>query len=278
MRRSDVLLELLFYAAAAIFLLSGFGLPDWRHAEFQPGTRAPGELRVVTWNLGGSSDRSLSALRDEHIPAIARTLLELDPDLVCVQEVGAFRQMELLASSLGPSWTILVSGRGSRRVAALAQGGELDANGVSGTEARSLGFEVRSREHPALQGLVLHADAFSAQARNRAIGRATEALVTYAGERPHLLLGDLNLDLDMNKRRDLFTDNEYLDVETYNFIAQRMTDATLGTGPTAEPDRRLDYIFVDPDHLSVSQSGPWRGQRVGDMDHDPVVADLAFTD
>lgn len=276
MSRGDALLELIFYGAAAVFLISGFGLPNWRRTEFRPGPLSAGEIRVVTWNLGGSNDRSLSALRDEHIPAIATTLVELDPDVVCVQEVGSFRQMQAVADILGPGWAILISSRGSRRVAVLAQRGELRTHAVSGLEVRALGFEYRPSDHPPIQGLALHADAFSAESRNQLIGRATESLVAHADGRPHILLGDLNLDLDMDKRRDLFTDNEYLDVETYNFVAQRMTDATLGTGPTAEPDRRLDYIFVDPDHLSVSRSGPWRGQRIGDMDHDPVVADLEF--
>ena len=89
-----------------------------------------------------------------------------------------------------------------------------------------------------------------------------------------ILAGDLNLDIDIDKRRDLFTDDEYLDVETYNYIVRRLSDVTLNTGSTAEPDRRLDYIFADAKRLNVVHAGPWKGKRVADMDHDPVVADL----
>lgn len=91
-----------------------------------------------------------------------------------------------------------------------------------------------------------------------------------------ILAGDLNLDIDIDKRRDLFTDDEHLDVETYNYLAQRFSDLTRNTGSTAEPDRRLDYIFTDAKPVKVIRAGPWKGQRVADMDHDPVVADLKF--
>jgi endonuclease/exonuclease/phosphatase family metal-dependent hydrolase len=88
------------------------------------------------------------------------------------------------------------------------------------------------------------------------------------------LAGDFNLDLDLDKRRDLFTDDEYRDVETYNYVANRLVDAARGRGSTAEPDRRLDYIFAEREAFLVIDSGPWKGHRSGQMDHDPVVADL----
>lgn len=110
--------------------------------------------------------------------------------------------------------------------------------------------------------------------RSVLIGRATEVLMSRFPDHLKILAGDLNLDIDIDKRRDLFSDDEYLDVETYNYIAQHLSDVTLNTGSTAEPDRRLDYIFTDGKRLKVVHSGPWKGKRVADMDHDPVVADL----
>jgi hypothetical protein len=88
--------------------------------------------------------------------------------------------------------------------------------------------------------------------------------------------GDLNLDIDLGKRRDLISDDAYLDVETYNTIVQHLVDAAVNTGSAAEPDRRLDYIFFDPGPVAVMNSGPWKGRRIADMDHDPVVSDLQF--
>ena len=88
-----------------------------------------------------------------------------------------------------------------------------------------------------------------------------------------MLAGDLNLDLDLDKRHDLFSDDEYRDVETYNYVASRMFDTALGTGSTAEPDRRLDYVFVTPG-TDVHHAAPWKGRRAEGMDHDPLVVDL----
>ena len=72
---------------------------------------------------------------------------------------------------------------------------------------------------------------------------------------------------------DLFTDDEYLDVETYNYVSRGLEDVGRGRGATAEPDRRLDYLFVDPG-LEVLGAGPVVGRRSGAMDHDPLAADL----
>ena len=82
-----------------------------------------------------------------------------------------------------------------------------------------------------------------------------------------------NVDLDLDKRRDLFSNDAYRDVESYNYVASALDDATRGTGSTAEPDRRLDYVFASPELLATA-AGPWKGRRAGDMDHDPVVVDL----
>jgi len=81
----------------------------------------------------------------------------------------------------------------------------------------------------------------------------------------------------IDKRRDLLTDNEHLDVETYNYLAEHLADVTRGTGATAEPDRRLDYIFADAGRVKIIRAGPWKGRRVADMDHDPLLADLQIT-
>lgn len=60
-------------------------------------------------------------------------------------------------------------------------------------------------------------------------------------------------------RQDLFTDDAHLDVETYNYIRARFQDAAFNTGSTVEPDRRLDYIFVD-EAVTVLGAGSWRGR------------------
>ncbi len=106
------------------------------------------------------------------------------------------------------------------------------------------------------------------------IGRVTDMLMRHDSAYLRILAGDFNLDIDLGKRRDLFSDNQHLDVETYNYLLQHLSDLTRNTGSTAEPDRRLDYIFADTGRAKVIRAGPWKGRRVAGMDHDPVVADI----
>ncbi len=135
---------------------------------------------------------------------------------------------------------------------------------------------VRPRGKPPLRMVVVHGDAFSPRDRNREIGKALDLLFQGTKEKVRVLAGDLNLDLDLDKRRDLFSSDAYLDVETYNTVVTKMTDLGQGTGATAEPDRRLDYLFLSPAPREVLSVGPWKDQRVGDMDHDPLVADVVL--
>ncbi len=51
----------------------------------------------------------------------------------------------------------------------------------------------------------------------------------------------------------------------------------LGRGTTAQPGRRLDYLFWSPE-VEVIAGGPWKGHRIGAKDHDPIVFDLGSKD
>lgn len=62
------------------------------------------------------------------------------------------------------------------------------------------------------------------------------------------------------------------------FSGTQDTPATARSGrrgPTAEPDRRLDYIFSDAS-LAVIDAGLFKDLRAPGMDHDPLVGDLHF--
>jgi hypothetical protein len=250
-------------AALCFWAGSGFELGD---PSYTPGARAQGALRVVTWNVGGSRDGEAHGFLDEHVPAVALVLQLLEPDLVFLQECGWGSALEELDERLGPDWLAL-QGRGGLVLLSRAEGVERWIPPL----ARSIGvhLEVRGRRIAAVS---IHASAFSAEARNREIGLTLDALLEQPAD-THLLLGDLNIDLDLDKRRDLFSNHVQRDVESYNYVATRLVDAARGRGATAEPDRRLDYVFVSKD-ATVLAAGPWKGRRVGSMDHDPVVADL----
>lgn len=247
---------------------------DWSSGSspiFDPVRSPEGGLRVMTWNVGRPAAGAGRALSDDSLGYVAGVIRALEPDLVLLQELASSAQLDALLERLPGAWRRVYAGPEGRRVAFLAPRGEF-AHSVRPPEVpRGLLVEVQ----PA--GLVvfgLHANAWSAEERNRQLGAAVDSLRGYEGPAARVLMGDLNLDVDLDKRRDLFSDESHLDVESYNYAARHLVDAAQGSGPTAEPDRRLDYIFVEPGALRVRQAGPLRGWRRDGMDHDPVLADL----
>jgi len=259
--------EAVLFALAAAFALLGFGPPSLGGSVgFEPGPRPDGALRLVTWNVGSGLDGRMRGLARDDAAAVAAALAELDADVVALQEVGD--EVDTVLRALGSGWK---AARGSGGTALLARGIRASAIDSFGGGRRGVLLELEAEE-ARLALAVVHAHAFDARARNAAVGMAIVDLFGRAAD-VHVLLGDLNLDVDLDKRRDLFTGDSHLDVETYNYAADNLVDAAAGTGSTAEPDRRLDYVFVSTE-AEVLAAGPWKGRRVGAMDHDPVVVDL----
>lgn len=262
--------ELALWLAAAALLFLGARLDPPEARGWRPGPRDPRGLRVVTWNVGAADGEPLLDERVEHVAAVLR---ELDPDLVALQEVDGLRQAHRLETLLGDGWAkSLARGLGERRVVLLARGGELRELDAPGPAARARAVVWEPADRPAVVLIGAHADAFAPDARNRLLGELADFLARDDLPPARVLAGDLNLDLDLDKRRDLFTPDAHLDVESYGYLTRRLVDAGRGSGSTAEPDRRLDYVLVAG--LAVRSAGPWRGRRAGTMDHDPVVADL----
>ncbi len=270
----EKILEILFVVLAVVFAVGGYGLHQLGPNNYRLTDRNPSGLRIVTWNVGGAGGLAGRSLDNEFLPHIADVLKELDADLILLQEVANVHQVNRLSRMLDSKWQAAVSKGGRRSVAILGQRGRLQARSDLQPGRDALVATYHSPGKPSVLLMNLHADPYSAKRRNTFIGRATDVLMDHRPDYLTILAGDLNLDIDLGKRRDLFTDNEHLDVETYNYIAQHFSDVTRGTGSTAEPDRRLDYIFADTNRINVFHSGPWKGKRVADMDHDPVVADL----
>lgn len=259
-------IECALWFLALLGLSAGFGLGATFEPTFESRAKEPGVLRVVTWNIGlGVGEGADSMDRVQHVVHVLR---ELDADWVFLQELKDSLQVRRIAEGLGSDWQAHESGHEGRMLAGFDRTRDLEFSRVRAGEG-ALG--LRSRRHDC-EVRVVHADAYSAEARNKQLGREMTSLESRPGRK--LLVGDLNLDLDLGKRGDLFSDDDYLDVETYNYLALRLQDATRGTGSTAEPDRRLDYIFCEARGFEVLDAGPWRGHRAAGMDHDPVVCDL----
>lgn len=262
----------LFMCSAGLAIL-GFASFDSAVIGYEPSPRNKVELRVVTWNIGGPDGRRAG---DDDLSDVAASIIELDPDLAFFQELRDRAQFDVLLDFLGGTWRGAITTRGDRRIAVAYSRGRVRASVVSTASDRpAMSIVYRSPSRRTIAAVVLHADAFSSRKRNRQIGIAVDALHAASDLDGRILVGDINIDLDLDKRRDLFSDDEHLDVESYNYITIGLFDAGIGRGSTAEPDRRLDYIFIDA-NLAVIRSGPWKDRRTGEMDHDPMVADLEF--
>ncbi|MBL8842834.1 MAG: endonuclease/exonuclease/phosphatase family protein [Planctomycetes bacterium] len=269
MNRSARLVELALWLIAALAFFGARALDPARRAvegdaaKWWPAKRPERSLRVVTWNVGGSDGGQPHSLRADDLDAVARTLLVLDPDLVLLQEFLYPRDFDALRArfDVGAGWV-----RAAGDVAIVARRGQfVGGSSQGGLALAEWQFEGRSF---AIAGL--HASAWSARARRGEIGRAAESLLAITADF-HLLGGDLNLDID--RRGDLLSNDPQRDAEIYNWLAERLVDAGAGSGPTAEPDRRLDYLFVS-NALERLAARPWKGRRHGTMDHDPLVVDL----
>lgn len=272
MHRTGIIIDLALFLAAAAFAVVGYGSHAEADRSYKLIPHRSDSLRVVTWNVGEASGEPWQASAIGHV---ADTLQKLDADLVFLQEVANRRQFDQLLTKLGKPWSGHLSLRRDRGIAVVAQRGHLEAWEISRRGRPSFAVTFQARSLPKLGAVVVHADAFDAKSRNRQIGEATDYLIQRMDASAKILVGDLNIDLDLDKRRDLFSNNEHLDVETYNYVATHLFDAAIGRGPTAEPDRRLDYIFSDA-NLAVIDAGPFKDHRAPGMDHDPLVGDLHF--
>ena len=270
----EKILEIIFIVLAIAFAAGGFGIHKLGAGSYQPAARHPDDLRIVSWNVGGAGGYGGRSMNNEYLPHVAAVLKKLDADLILLQEVASARQARRLSRVLEGQWEVIVSTGGGSLLAILGQRGKLQIQPRLARSFRTLAASYQSTGGPPVLVINIHADPYSAKERNTLIGQAADVLMKQDSGHLKILAGDLNLDVDIEKRRDLFSDNEHLDVETYNYLVQHLSDVTRDTGATAEPDRRLDYIFADAARVRVNRAGPWKGRRVADMDHDPVVADL----
>ncbi len=267
-------LEIVFVILSIVFAAVGYGFHQTGIESYRLMPRKPGSLRIVTWNVGGAEGYGGHPLRDEHLVHIGGVLKKLNADVILLQEITSAYQVQQLKHLLTGRWEIVQSTGGSRSLVIMAQRGNLYSRETLTHGLRALAASYQPAGKLPVLLMNVHAHPYSARARNMLIGRATDALMNHAAGDLKILTGDLNLDVDLGKRRDLFSNNQHLDVETYNYLLQHLSDITHNTGSTAEPDRRLDYIFADTDRAKVLRAGPWKGRRTADMDHDPVVADL----
>jgi endonuclease/exonuclease/phosphatase family metal-dependent hydrolase len=226
-------------------------------------------VRVVSWNVGRLySPRQNNRLDDADIPAVARTLYELDPEVALLQELVDGEQLAALLAGLpGYDGAIADRCRYDRHVAVLARRAlepRFDHHTLepSGRGIVSVHFSVGARRMAALSA---HFDVF--RPLRRSDQGAGLAVLAEACEEPLVIVGgDLNLDPEFAARA-----GGAVDVATFARLTERFVDAGRDAGGTLLGWLRVDHLLVRGDcglHTRVSP------RRLPLGDHHPLVLDV----
>jgi len=236
-------------------------------------------LRLITWNIGYADLENDSRAHTKDMQAVADTILSNDPDAVALQELTGTKQLNVLLSCLRGRYSGAVAppGNSDRVEAVLVKGrnARFEQVPADGKYAIAASFHL----HPQLPEIVLmsaHADAFKAARRRVFIGE----VVDWARNRPRgsivLIGGDFNFELNPRDGSHLYTDNLKDDSEAYSYALKYFRDLGRDAGYTAVDDRRIDYLFGLPEIVVLRRAEVLRSAGVGQMDHWPLLIEVAL--
>ncbi len=232
-------------------------------------------LRVVSWNVGRLYTPSSNNRLDEaDIPQVARTLYELDADVVLLQELVDQAQLAALLGRLGGyAGRLAEACRYDRHVAALvrerlAPAFEQEVLEPTGRGLVTATFEIahglRGAAHP------LHFDVFDKR-RRRAQAEAIAAITAQRREPLQVVGGDLNLDPELAGRI-----GDAMDVGTFALLREHFVDAGRSAGPTLLGFLRVDHLLVRGAIVERLHTRVSPGRRLPMGDHDPLVCDVVL--
>lgn len=268
-----------------LFLIALFGLllagalyfrPPGERASSDGETGSGATVRLMTWNIGYAELEADTRAHTEDLPAVAETIMRIEPDAVALQELTGTAQLRALLALMHGRYSGSIAQRdeSDRFEAVLVRGGAQFMPVAAGAR---YALSATFKPHADLPELVLisaHADAFNA-ARRRVY---TEAVVDWAHARATnaqvFIAGDFNFELQANNETNLYTDNLKNDSEAYSYLLRYYGDLGRTAGDTAINDRRIDYIFGPPATAHVRRAEVLRYASVGRMDHWPVVVEV----
>jgi endonuclease/exonuclease/phosphatase family metal-dependent hydrolase len=230
-------------------------------------------LRVVSWNVGRLyTPTSNNRLDDADVPQVARTLDELDPEVVLLQELTGERQLTLLLDALpGYDGALAILCRYDRHTAVLARRAlapEFEQHLLAET-GRGLVMATFSIGEARGCASSLHFDVFDKWRRRS----QAEELARLVGERQEPLMvvgGDLNLDPELAARLA-----DPIDTGTYSLLRDRFCER--GREPTLLGLLRVDHLFARGARMKELWTRVSPGRRLPMGDHDPLVGDLELS-
>lgn len=236
-------------------------------------------LRLMTWNIGYASLESDSRAHTQDLKAVAEIILGQDPDAVALQELTGPDQLSILLGHLKQRYrgAVCSFGESDRVEAVLVKDREAHFEDIQsgGRYAVGASFHFR-KESPEIVFVSVHADAFNAGRRRVFIGD----IVDWARARPDsqvvFIAGDFNLEVNSKNQSNIYADNLKYDSESYAYVLKYFRDLGRDAGATAINDRRIDYIFGQPEITLLRRAEVLKGTAVGHMDHLPLLIEVAF--
>ena len=236
-------------------------------------------LKLMSWNIGYGDLETETRARDEDLPAVAKIILNNDPDAVALQELTSENQLKLLLKHLKNRYRgqVSSSGKADRVAAVLVKDRNVRFENVPAGDRFAVAASFRLRPQlPAIVFISAHADAFSS-ARRRTFGGD---VVDWARGRPAgetaFIAGDLNLEVSVRNKTNLFTDDVKNDSETYGYFSKYFRDLGRDAGETSINDRRIDYVFGPTETVTLRRAEVLRGTAIGKMDHWPLLIEVGI--
>ena len=133
-----------------------------------------------------------------------------------------------------------------------------------------------NKDLPEIALISAHADAFRASRRRIFLADLVDWARPAKKGQLTFVAGDLNFEVNTQKRNDLFTDDAKHDSESYAYLLKYFKDLGREAGETAVNNRRIDYVFGPLQGVTVARAEVLRGTANGRMDHWPLLVEIAF--
>lgn len=243
-------------------------------------------VRLLSWNIGNGDLETETRAHTEDLPAVAQVILDNDADAVALQELTGPNQLKLLLAFLKNRYRGYVCGAaGGDRVEAVlvkAQAGRINDRGVRFDDVPAgdrFAAAATFRLQKDLREIVLvsaHADAFSASRRRTFTEDVVDWARSRSGNEIVFIAGDLNFEVSIRNKNNLFTDDAKHDSESFAYLLKYFRDLGQDAGETSINDRRIDYVFGPSRGVSLRRAEVLRGAAVGRMDHWPLLVEVGF--
>lgn len=269
------------FLLAAVFalMLSAAVVVEPLRQRSLPGARTHDgqHLKLMSWNIGYGDLESETRARDDDLTAVAQVILTNDPDAVALQELTGENQLKLLLKRLKNRYRGQVSSLGSadRVAAVLVRDRSVHFDDVPAGDrfAAAATFSL-GRELPQIVFISAHADAFSSARRRTFAGDLVDWSRSRTNNEIAFIAGDLNLEVSLRNKTNLFTDDAKNDSESYGYLLKYFRDLGRDAGETSINDRRIDYVFGPAETVTLRRAEVLRGTAIGRMDHRPLLVEV----